>query len=356
MAVQGTYSRGTGYADPYIANQVRDLETALNMVLWTDTPLQNIARVGPPPTARHSEWIVDAVTQPSAVSAVIEGGSIATSVTEAPTFLSNAIHHDREPFGVTNLDRIFPTAYGVTDTYSDQAARAFQRLAMRMDYNLLWSTYQSGTSGAEHKTSGLYEYVLTSGAGRNAGSAQTLAGASVPVAYSSFATNVAATLTALTATTNLRSFYEGGTSLDDCVCMCAPVMKPVFDAMLSTQTVSAATVVPLQRFTRPLDDNLVGATVDYVRTSWGTFVLLTNRWMAGGTLTANLTGTTYDLSGNGNQDIVIFNPDLYELRWAQAYEEYELAHTAASHLGYVEATCTPIYKNPKGFCILLDVN
>lgn len=355
MAVQGTYTRESTYTI-LDQNVVRDLETVLNMVLWTDTPLQNIARIGPKPMARHVEWLVDTVAHPSSVGSAIEGGSIGTSVTEAPSFLSNGIHHDREPFGVTNLDRVFPTAYGVTDTYSDQAARAYQRLAMRMDYNLLWSQFLAGDGSNAHRTSGLVEYVGNSGAGRNASTDQTIANGTVEWEYGSFVTNVGATITALNAATNLRTFYEGGTSLDDCVCMHAPVMKPVFDAMLSTQTVSAATVVPLQRFTRPLDDRMVGATVDFVRTSWGTFVLLTNRWMAGKTQSINLTGTTYDLTVNGDQDIIIFNPEMYEHRWAQTYEEYELAHTAANHLGYIEATVVPVYKNPKAFCMLLDVN
>ena len=352
MAIEYIYNRSS--ATPWTDLAMRDLDTKLNMVLWMDAPLQNLAKRGPKPMSRHVEWHVDTVTQPTSVTNATEGGSAPTATTEVPTILSNAIHHADEGFGVSNLDRLFPTSWGVTDTYGDQAARAVQRLIMQTDFNLLWSTYSASTT--THKTSGLIQYVATSGAVRNEGSDASLAGATVPNDYCSFLTNVGATVTTSVLNTNLRTFFEAGTSLDNCVCMMAPVMKPVFDALLSTQTVSASTVVPLQRFTRPLDDGMIGATVDYVRTSWGTFTLMVNKWMAGQTKTINVTGTTYDVTVNGDQDIIIFNDELYEHRWAQPYEEFERAQTDKSSQGWIEATVVPVYRNPKGFCMLLDVN
>lgn len=307
---------------------------------------------------RKFGWTVEAPEAVTTIAGKQESAAYATAGTTEIDTLQNGIRIDHEVYGLSLLRQAIDT-YAKEGQWGFQRKKAVERLSRRNDLAALWGAYNAGASGQPYQTSGLMETIGHTGAIRNSGGASgSWAGGTIAKAFCSTAVNVAATLTLANFNTNTKAFYELGNHFsgqNGYVIMHGSGMAAVINNILVSQVQGL--------YSRSLDAGTIGGQVRFVTSDWATFTpVVHNHHMDSNASirTLSITGpsSTYNLSLNGTQDIVVFKPSLVRQRWLPGHTMTEkiLGHSATNDSKAIHSGFGIEYANPASMLALLDVN
>lgn len=289
----------------------RDLEMAINMVIWEDNPFQRMLPVGKTPISRTFEMHVRNLTSPTAVTSAVEGGAPSSYTTNLPKMLSCGLHYAlSEGYGVSGTDMALPLTWSGDNSLADQAAIKLREFVMQTDLNYLWSTFQAGTSdgqgtGTSRRCAGLIQWLATTGAHRNAGSTVDITGTTVPSYANSYLHDFGTTpMTVDALNAALVTPRTNGTRPGNWTLVVPPLVKVFLDGLMVTATLDPTTERLLQQYTRPIDSRRVGQNVDFIQTTWGIIPIMEVKHLSGVTQAINLTGSSYDYTVDGN-DLIL---------------------------------------------------
>lgn len=353
MAVDIIYSRSSASHNTDDAR--RDIQLIQRTVSMHNAPTFKILPVSPELADRKFGWTMDNFADVSAITGVEEDSAYPTATTSLVETAQNTISLFTDAYGTTSLARAL-TTLAKEGPEGHQRMHCFDRLMRKTDVSMLWSTYNAGAASNAYQTSGIIETAVVTGAFRNAAAAATWAGNTLPVAYCATAVNVAATLTLANLNSNLRAFYLLGNNLGEgYVMMYGTRMASVINNILVGVTSGL--------YTRPLDVGKIGGEVKFIQSDWGLFPVMLNHHMDQYTSLNTIaatgpTGTTYDLTANGNQDVLIFRPDDVRQRWVpeHRFNEEMLSVSGLTHNIGMRVAYGLEYRNPRTMCLLLDVN
>lgn len=132
------------------------------------------------------DWLTENVARATSVASE-EEGEIATPAVRVPSRLRNIAMILTDTVYVTRTARIVNEA-AFADPYDWQVGIKSLELLVQAEVNLIYSTYQAGSSGATaRQTAGLLEWAFVTGHARNNGSTATIAGQTVPTTYNAHA-------------------------------------------------------------------------------------------------------------------------------------------------------------------------
>lgn len=263
--------------------RVRDVSRSFTIARAVETPFSTMIKKGPKPKSTLYEWPFRTRHTPSDVS-VADGQDVTDSDLinneSLKTMLQGRVQKGWVPYGVGDVAQEFVEEYGVSNLLADNAEDAINLAKEQMELMFLKNADSRAETGNTSGTSALCRGLVNWIRSANPGGSPDLP---VPNMALTPAANIVTGKAAATdvAEDDFRGVMQSvataarktGFSWDVFV---TPAMKAQFSNFTRTQTVGAATTVPLRRFTAGQADGKLSLNITLYESDFGMLRLHTH--------------------------------------------------------------------------------
>jgi len=139
----------------------QDLLNALKLIQEDKTPMVSRLKTSTAKQRLH-QWVSDRITTPAANAAAVEGAAFNASAAAAFTTTDNYTQIVREDFAISGTMEASEYA-GVSSTVSYQKQKALKSIGTKLEYAIVNSTGNTGTSGTAREMRGFAYFGTASG-------------------------------------------------------------------------------------------------------------------------------------------------------------------------------------------------
>lgn len=331
---QYTYDSGTPGGLTTAREDYADMIAVMSPM---DTPLHTTLEAVEAENTTFS-WQMDEITQPTAVSAKLEGATPSAENDNRHRHRNNVMI-EHKAIDISDTQRRVNEA-GITEEYAYQVMKKSLELLKQQEFNLTWSTYAAGSSGAARQTAGLIEWMRRSGHASEYLSNEQIAGLELPHKYGGTWKDTVGTIQLTDAILRddiLQPAWRKGMQIPASIGFCGGVLKARLSDLgvvygAGSNQVSAM-FIEAEKKKKVL-------TIDVFESDYGPLSIALNRYIDT-TYQQSITytgGSTFGAAGQtaqANQILAIIEPQFWQIAVLRALEHTPLGKAADTTKGYV---------------------
>ncbi len=361
MAIQGLGSSYTYRGDTadYMTITPEQVLGVYQMVSANETPMQGTF---PAVQVRntHHEWLVDDIARPTNYNQATPEGAVTLQTAAARQRIVGQCAEYGWKVRTTDRAREIEV-FGMEDPHWTEITRQVTRMAMQVDVDLMFNTYQAGSlttsapaSGTALRGAGLLDWtMLTAEARANGVSTWSCSGnTGISSTYSAYHNDLGATISESEFVNTLQGSWAIGNNISNCVIHTSADWKKTISGF-NFYYASADTTIPLSRVAQELSTKNV--VMDFYKSEFGMVVVMINRDLNDGYSTSTRAyEDTSDTTASPDYETVTFDqfligfdPSYVDIAFAQYYRIEPLAKTDLTTTTAISCSAGMRPRNPK---------
>lgn len=361
MAIQGLGSSYTYRGDTasYMTITPEQVLGIYQMVSANETPMQGTF---PAVQVRntHHDWLVDDIARPTAFNAATAEGAVTLQTAAARTRLVGQCSEYGWKCRTSDRAREIEV-FGMEDPHWTEITRNITRMAMQVDIDLLYNTYQAGSlttsdpaAGTALRGAGLLDWWMLPAEARasSSGTWSCSGNTGISTTYSGYHNDLSATIAETSFKSTLQGSWALGNDIGSTVIFTSADWKGTISGFNFYYS-SSDTTIPVSRVAQELMTKNV--VMDFYKSEFGMVVIVIDRDMNDG---LDTTTRTYEKTSDStttpdyetvtfDQFLIGFDPTYVDIAFAQHYRIEPLAKTDLTTTTAISASAGMRVRNPK---------
>lgn len=360
MAIQsfGSTYTYTGVTADYTDITPEEILAVFQMISANETPVQGTFPAIKVDKTIH-ECLLDDIARPTTINAQTPEGAVTRQNAAARQRLQ--FQTGEYGWSVKTTDRARETSvYGMEDPHWVEITRNITRMAMQVDVDLMFSTYQAGalttsvpSAGTAQRGAGLLDWAVLGGEARaNSVSTWSCSGnTAIPVAYAGYWLDSTTTISESQLVSAIQGSWALGNDIGNTVIHTNADWKKTISGFNYYYS-SSDTTIPVSRVAQEMNrKNLV---MDFLKTEFGTVVIVMNRDFNDTLLTGRVYENTSDTTTSpdyttitGTKFLIGFDPTYVDVAFCQHYRIEPLAKSDLTSTTALSCAAGMRVRNPK---------